>query len=470
MPLIIRTDEQKAAGRAALDPHFATLLTDKGVSEEIRGILGSVGMVQSSHLANFGGDDEKVRTRLENALGITDTDDIALQMQMSHLIETWRAARGRIQAHDDAQAEARAAGRAREIPPDEGLSMRTQHERAHGELDDADFPCRDYIAWRIGQFETGVLRSETLDQVVSYELAGDDKTEPAVALQWTPGSRSLMAIRKPAVAPIPKTTEQLRACYALMKVHWQVIRLRYPCRYYFVNYRDEIWEEQVNYFLGKKIYQYEARGGHSLHWDDLLEYMYQVRKSAYKRVSKERMSLVEAFTAALHCPLLKQEYFTLQLTTSGVKRSTKESESAAGSSGDPASKRSREFEQELNKVKKLRQQLEQQARQGKAALKGAGRGKSQPTVAEDPPFVLASAARNLSAAQQTAKNKYAMIRKTEKLHLRLEGSNQMVCNFFQWGGCRNTDADCGFAHVCARCQQTGHGCADGRCKATPRKK
>ncbi len=333
MPLAIKTPEELKAGVDSLEPQFATLLEEKGVSQHIRGLLGIVGLRKSVTLAGMSSNEELARTRLEKFLNVTEEDGIELMIQMSNLLEAWRASRARVTAHEEAQAEAAASGRLRDVPHVENMGMRGAHERIFGETADSEYPCRDWLGWRISQFETGHFSAEVLEQVVSYEQAGDDRQDPSMSLQFTPGSNKVTAVRKGTSAPLPKTTEELRRCYLLMKTHWEVIQLRYPDRALFNDYRSSVWDDLIRQLLGPEVYGYRSRKEYGIAWEDLLDYEFNIRKAAYKEVTKNNKPLHLALKDALACPRLQQKYFTLQLCTTGQKYNDNSNKTSSASSG-----------------------------------------------------------------------------------------------------------------------------------------
>ncbi len=472
MPFPVKTEEEIQRGLALLEPQFATLMEEKDVNRLVRAVLGLVGVKRHQTLAGLASTEELARTRLETFLGVVEDDGFEAMIQISGLLETWRAARARSAAHEEAQAEAAASGRLRDVPHVENRGMRQAHERKHGEVEDHEYPSRDYLGWRIAQFETGQIIAEQLDQVVDHERAGDERQDPSLALQFTPGCNKVTAIRKSVSAPTPKTTEKLRDAYQLMKRHWEVIRLRYPDRQMFQGYTSEVWDDLIRHLLGPKIHLYRSRKGWGISWEDLLEYEFQIRKKAYKQVTKQGTTLQEALREAMDCEKLKQEYFTLQLCTSGQKypeESTKKTNNNTNAgNADEDGKRRRELDDEMNQIKKLRQQLTEQVRARKGSKGPAGKGQqwSQPSQSTEK----AGGKGSGKGKQDSLRGKWNEIKKREIIEMKLPGSNKMICVFYQYHGCRNSDDQCSYTHICARCHRPGHAAIDPECRGTPRMK
>ncbi len=468
MPLQQKSQEELQHGVDSMEPHFATLLEEKGVSFHIRGLLGQVGLRRSQTLAGIGSTEELARNRLEQFLNISDADGLETMIQVSNLLEAWRAARARSAAQEEAQAEAAASGRLRDIPHLENLGMREVHEKVFGEVDDAEYPSRDYLGWRISQFETGHFAAETLDQVVSYERAADDKQDPNLALQFTPGSSKVTAVRRSASAPIPKSTEELRAAYEIMKRHWEVVKLRYPDRAIFRKYCSTVWDDLIRHLLSNKVYMYRSRKGYGIAWEDLLDYEYNIRKWALRLVRKNNQPLMEALREARDCPKLEQKFFTLQLCTTGHKysenagRKTDTGASSSANRNDDDERRKRSIEEELKQVKRLRQQLQKGSNKGnKGWTANTQNTKGSKT---------SKGGKGGSDADDGLRSRWNDVKRREILQMKLPGSNKSICMFYQYHSCHHGRDQCGFAHVCARCHKAGHAAIDAECQATPRMK
>ncbi len=301
--------------------------------------------------------------------------------------------------------------------------------------------------------------------VVSHKEANDHKGSQNMSLEFAPGSTKVLAVRKVTEVPMPATPEQLRQRYALMRVAWEVVRLRYPDYAFLQDYDGGVWERLVSYILGEKIYGYRSRNNIGLRWDDLLQYEFQIRKSALRDCTKNKTSLSKSLMKALKCNELHQEYFTLQLCTSGTRQGPGSGGGRAASSNANADeaddKKRRQLDNELNRAKKIRLQLEREAKQGGpppprpdergGPAKGGGKAKGKGKGGH----------KTRALAQDLAE-----FRKNELYEKCLTGTNKLICLFYQTGSCVNGD-DCTCAHVCLRCQQPGHTCLSG-CRAPKR--
>ncbi len=476
MPLPVKTEDEINQGLAQLTPELATILEEKDVNKVIRGVLGLNGMRRYQTLAGYASTEDALRTRIQRDLGIGEEDPMELQIQVSGLIEAWRSARNRIQYQENVQEEARAAGRVRDLSVPEGRTLRDAHEEAYRRLEDYEYPSRDYLGWRFSQFETGTFLAEELSQVVSFARAGDERADPPLDLQFTLGVSKVVAVRRVVTAPTPNDPEGLREAFSLMKVHWQVVRLRFPDRPIFVNYADTIWDELVTYLLSPRVWQYRTDRGYGITWNDLLTYGYEIRKEAMRNASARRgVPLTLALTEAMNCGKLENRFFTLPLATAAEKKDTRGGR--AGSSNDhlgPSGEgRKRELDTELDAVRKIRKQLNDAVRDVRRAGKGGGGrggGKGLPALPPPPPQPLALRDADARPIDESKRKRFNEISKREKFLWKIEGTGQLICRFFQHGNCKFGDGDCRFAHVCCRCHHPGHTCLDAACKGKPKYK
>ncbi len=123
MPFPQKSEEEIQRGLSLLEPQFATLMEEKDVNTLVRAIMGLSGVKRHQTLAGLASTEELARSRLESCLGVVEADGFEAMIQISGLLETWRAARARSAAHEEAQAEAAASGRLRDVPHVENRGM-----------------------------------------------------------------------------------------------------------------------------------------------------------------------------------------------------------------------------------------------------------------------------------------------------------------------------------------------------------
>ena len=100
---------------------------------------------------------------------------------------------------DKVIAERKAVGKERQIHVLESKSLLSSCERLHGKLEDREFSSRDDLSWRCEQFEAGGYLAERPTDVVSHELADDDKAERHPGLLVRPRNKEAAGNHKKAI-------------------------------------------------------------------------------------------------------------------------------------------------------------------------------------------------------------------------------------------------------------------------------
>ncbi len=171
-----------------------------------------------------------------------------------------------------------------------------------------------------------------------------------------------------------------------------------------------------------------------------------------------------------------QEFFTLQLCTSGhkygedpAKKGTNKNIADSSGHNDEETKRRRQFDEEMKQVKRLRQSLTEQVRNNGSKASGKkGNANQQGTQYNSGAAPNKGGGKGGGFELFPDRQKWNAIRKRERLDMKLSGTNQAICMFDQSHSCKHSDGQCPYAHVCARCHKPGHACVDPECRATPR--
>ena len=75
----------------------------------------------------------------------------------------------------------------------------------------------------------------------------------------------------------------------------------------------------LEYLLGPKVYGYKSSRGVRLSWDDVLNYEFEIRKRAMRRINANNETIANALKEARENDELRSLHFTLQLVTSGTR-------------------------------------------------------------------------------------------------------------------------------------------------------
>ncbi len=151
MAVVQITEAEAAQGLSALNSELRYMLEEKSVDKELMSLLGHFGIIDSETFAGIASDEASLRTMMKDDLGLDADGPIGVRVRSSRLINAWRTSRERIKRQSEADAEARAEGRPRELPRMSHISLRRAYETLHGEVDDQEFPASTYNNERITQ-------------------------------------------------------------------------------------------------------------------------------------------------------------------------------------------------------------------------------------------------------------------------------------------------------------------------------
>ncbi len=465
MPMLQITAEQATEGLNGMADALDSLLIANDIPKEVRAVLGHVGMRRLPNLANYESTEDKFREALQRDVGLEATDAKG-RILLSNLIEAWTSARNRLRAKDDEDAIARAQGRPAPLDDPQFVSMRRGWERLHGEREDVNFPSKFYVNKRLRQLEGGELRVEHLSDVTSVAEGGDEDDDRDLDLVIS--GNSFRATRKSVSVPLPKEydTEQFRHRMRLMMIHWDVAAAQFSDKRLFTDFDRSVWADYVEHVMGERVLQYRAYSMR-LGWADFLNYEYEIRKFAIKKVNRGTATLVAALREAWLEYDVKQLHFTLPLTTMGKR------EGAPKVEDKKRSPHEQKMEQEL---KRLRNEVQQ--------LRGGGSSSSnQPFMALPPPpqpLALTDGARpgnRKGKSKGGGKGKsnpdiasLRQLRQSEKLYSSLPNNGGTICYYFNIRSC-DKGRSCTFVHVCMRCLKEGHSALDTeKCKQIPASK
>ena len=295
MPLIDVPEAAKADALASLE------LNQNDVADEIKTALGHHKIRTISLFCRMASSEEAFRTWAEKKLGLDG--DIEDSVANAMLTEAWSSAKGRAETQQKVDDNARAHGLPAQMLKGTYVSIR----RAYLEADTSKLlrkehtPAKCYLEARVEEMNEGELRAEMLSEVVSQkeELAIAD---PGWTMDLTAtGSWTLK--RTKVKGCLPKGTEELRAKYKLMSVHWEMIKFRHQEAAFLKDYNPDAFADVLEYLLSDEVWQLRARDRTGCKvvapsWEALLGYEQEIRTEAIKNVNLEGTTLVTALRSA----------------------------------------------------------------------------------------------------------------------------------------------------------------------------
>ncbi len=446
------TPEQITAGLAALDADLAWVLEDTGISRELRGKVGHMGIRRLNTFAKLEADEGRFRDALRNLFGLNPDEDPASRVQQALMVDAWDRARDRLRAQSAIDAEAAAEGRAKPMPRGQQINLRKTYEAAFGELRDDAYPSKDYLLELLDCIEENEYAPEELTSVSSWEQA---RCKPADDLALMIGTVKVRGTSKKFTVPAPRNTDELRKTYRLLWTAWTVVRMKHPDRPELRDLGRATWEEVLDYLLGHRCWEKVTPSGTRISWTDLLAYEYQIRKYAAQYVNRGRGTMVEGLRAAVKDSELRNEYFVEQLATTRSRRSRTPRRPGSGGNGGGGGnggsgggnrggggKGGTAWGHGGNDGRPGSSNDGNNRNKGKkGGKKGGGRGSNGGAGEGD----------EAETAEQQARAATNNARKREKLKFVVEagGKKQTVC--IKYNRMEDCGANCRYAHVCLRC-------------------
>ncbi len=417
MALVQITVEEAEKGLASLSPELRYMLEEKSVDKEVMALMGHFGVVDGETFAAIASDESSLRLMLKQDFGLDAEGSIGARVRGAKVVNAWRSSRERLKRQAELDADARAEGRPREMPRLSQVGLRRGYEEVHGEVDDSVYPSYAYNNDRVAQIEEGEYKAEALTQVVTFEQAGEESGDTAPSLSLTKEG-TVKVTRSKTKVPLPKDPEELRERYATMSMHWEIMKLKHPERDVFKHLTPKTWTHLLDYLLGPTVYKYRTEKGVRLSWNDLLNYEFEIRKKAMRKVTSHNFTIAEAIKSAMKDDELRSIHFTLALVSSGTR------------SGRARSRSPRRDETP-----------------GDSSRKGKGKGKGKQNEGKGK-GKKGNYVEHLSPAQIEASKLYNEVKKKERLDYKSGKWNK--CIRYNKLMCTLGDS-CPNAHVCIRC-------------------
>ena len=372
---------------------FTTLGLFQAAADDRAGIRAfGISLYGNPAEANLGNDEKVQRT-----------------VKIARLVDSWQTAHSRVEEVTRVAAEQVASRMPRTISRANMISLRQRYETDFGRVLDRTFPCQSLVERRLEEVEEGEVKADPLSEVASVE---ETIQEDLMGAQLQKDGTFRFRRTAKSVS-LPADSETLRLRVRMLGITFHLASYKHATRAWLRNSCPQIWLDHLEFILGDDI----ARFRHQVldriitpPWNIVLNYEYQVRKEACRRIMFEGDSLEEAMKKARRCPEVKERHFSTPTAMAaavsrpaqqvGNKRAFEELSGGKGSKGSKGSK----------------------GEGGKGGGKDAGKGDKKPAV--------------------------------KVLHNKTpDGRN--LCFRFQSNKCNSNK--CHFVHVCSTCLAAGHG-------------
>ena len=201
--------------------------------------------------------DSKAGLRTEIARSIIDPGDQALsadqassaQLYLNLIVASWVVASKRVDEEVRASAEAKLQRIPMMLSKVTLISLRQRFEREHGRVSDLIYPCAAMVEKRLEEIEEGNFTAQSLGDVISVDLAGDESTH------ITDISSPLKVRRVPKTIALPSTTEELRLRFRTLGITFVLAGYKHATRAWIKTATLE------NFRLYTEFHRISSRGG-----------------------------------------------------------------------------------------------------------------------------------------------------------------------------------------------------------------
>ena len=271
-----------------------------------------------TNLRKFSGiEDDRVKVRAALALDLA-LDVAAVppagklnRLALAALVTAWEQSKERLGKETQMRMEARVHGITKQVDVLERSSMKRAVEALWGDIPLHEAPSADYLSHKVEELENNDPTASPLDEVSSMTDLDLSASVPG----WDAAGRSQL-FRKRAKGALPLNPEAFRTKMRVEKNLWLYLASKFSNRTWLVGITPRIFEDYVDYFLGKKVMLLEichADGSKNTlnpPWNIILSYELECRKSAVHRVVERGATLAAALLEVVRDPELKELAFT----------------------------------------------------------------------------------------------------------------------------------------------------------------
>jgi hypothetical protein len=327
MPLTVITAGEGQAAMAGVASGLRYIMDDVGVRVPVQEVLYHHGF---NTMARFMGiEDTKVELRraFTQVLGLTAADGVQQRCDVADLLSAWEITKARVETETKLRAEIAVNETTQPASNMDLKSMLKAHERIHGELESRLTPGRYLLGTKLEEVQGNEPEVERLRDVTSKD-DGDEET-----LTTEVGKDGRIVVKKGCKKETfdPQNPEDLRTRYRVLGNAWEFAGLKHPGRAWLLGFGTQTYSALADYILGPKVLglrvlrdpanpNSEAKPA----WQTVMNYEFQIRKSAFEQVRRGGVTAVAALSLAMKDPELRGLHFTsifqIQATAAGRKQ------------------------------------------------------------------------------------------------------------------------------------------------------
>ena len=290
---------------ALLEPDFHGLLQRKEVSAVTQARLAYANCISLSRFNSVADSRVQLRTFAQGTLQLDPAGDV---MEVAALVDSWEAAKVRMEVRHKAEAEASTSSLPISLPKVEVQDLVKKFEAGFYKLEDTVTPAASTLELIFDQVENGEVKTMYLQKFLSKE---DAEVEPVVAMLDKSG---VLKIKKGyGETKEPTSPEELRHRIRVVAHAFLMCGLKYLQRTVFEDLMPQDFLNYVGYLLGDQVMGLKAEDeeDNKISSPSLklaLSYEHQIRKEMIKKVN-EGTKLQEALLTARKDVNIKERYF-----------------------------------------------------------------------------------------------------------------------------------------------------------------
>ena len=176
--------------------------------------------------------------------------------EFARITTAWKKARAQADIKVTTEALQRQHGEPIATLPEDWTSVVVQFKKKYGtDLPDEELPAQAYYEDFQERLSAGMLRAESLDQVISMAEAEEQerqKPDPPKQFGIHLDSKLTLQTRRRYVGTAPRNIEELRSKYEVMSNMWLLAQLRQPGRSLFSDLQPTTFQRILKQLLGKE--------------------------------------------------------------------------------------------------------------------------------------------------------------------------------------------------------------------------
>ena len=339
MPLALAnplSEEAATVALATLESELVFVLDNAEVPKALQAKIAAAGITSCAVFSAVESNIEGLKELVKTDLGMDPKEGIANKVAFAKISNAWEACQTRGKKRRNEEAEQRIGDLPLRLPKATHLVLKKAFTDLHKELDEKQGPHPDYIEAKLQQLEEGELTTERMQDIVC--VFNDDGGHDVGFVVHTDGT---MKARRSAgkKGTIPKTTEDLRNKFKIVKHMWEYVRLKSPALSFLRAFDMDIWDRYADFLLGETVFGLQLDSetvGTTIRpsWALLLEFDFEFRKKVAWTYNTKGSSMADCFKTVYADTTLYQTKF---LSPMALHAGAAAARASAGSSSAPPS-------------------------------------------------------------------------------------------------------------------------------------